>query len=150
MSFQDAFPELQSAPPTRSGQIPMAQTLLTALRRQQLVDLARAYDIPILPGATKNEMLPAMIAQEQQGIFRTPPKRPWYLQKAQQTTDTPHIPMPENPDLQKVIPKVKKAFPGSERKERFEELRQLAKKNGINTYKMKLADLEAALEGVES
>lgn len=99
MSFQDAYPELRSAPPTLTGEIAFPTTPLMALRRQQLADLARAYGITIPPNATKNEMLPSLITAEQQGIFKRPPLHPWYLQKAMRNSDDPVYPIPENPEI---------------------------------------------------
>lgn len=81
------------------GETPLPYTKLMACRRQQLVDLARAFDIPIPNGATKDQILPTMITAEQQGIFRTPPKNPYYFHKAHRTSDMPAVPQPENPEL---------------------------------------------------
>lgn len=84
--------------------MPLPATLLTGLRRQQLVDLARAYEIEIPAGATKQQMLPSLITAEQQGVFRQQAKHPYYLQKAHQTSDMPYIPLPENPELAVAAP----------------------------------------------
>lgn len=74
------------------------------MRRQQLVDLARAFEIDIPAGGTKDQILPPMITAEQQGVFSRPPKHPYYLQKAHQTSDIPYRPLPPNPELEVAAP----------------------------------------------
>ena len=68
-----------------------------------MVDLARAYEIPLPAGGTKKQILPPMIAAEQQGVFRTPPKHPYYLQKAGRNTDMPRVPMEPPPEIQQTV-----------------------------------------------
>ena len=97
-SSLESFPELRSTPPVLMGETPLPATALTALRRQQLTDLARAFEIEIPDNATKKEMLYPLQAAEQQGVFKTQPKHPWYLLRANRNPDDPYVPLPPNPD----------------------------------------------------
>lgn len=94
--------------------MPLPATVLTALRRQQLVDLARAYEIAIPEGATKRQMLPSLITAEQQGVFKRAPKHPWYLQKAARTSDMPYVDIGENPEMAEAVaaPVIERSRPG--------------------------------------
>ena len=87
--FSEVFPELSVRAPTVTGQMPMHPTALNGLRRRQLHDLARAYEIPVKKDGTKAEILPALIAAEQQGTFKRPAAVPYYLKKAAWTSDRP-------------------------------------------------------------
>lgn len=102
--------------------MPLPATLLTGLRRQQLVDLARAYEVDIPAGATKRQMLPSMITAEQQGVFKRQPKHPFYLHKAGRTSDMPYIPLPENPEFEEASPVVEQPRQGGV-KDPYEETR---------------------------
>lgn len=57
------------------------------LRLQQLVDIARAYEVHIVRNSTKKQVLPIIIAAEEQGVFNGPPKNPWYFEKAKYNAD---------------------------------------------------------------
>lgn len=48
----------------------MPETPLARLRLRQLRDLAAAFNIPISKTAVKNDILPALIAAERQGVFK--------------------------------------------------------------------------------
>lgn len=60
----------------------MPQTPLLQLRLRQLRDLAAAFEIEILQNGTKAQILPAMLAAEQTGVFRTTPKNRLKLARA--------------------------------------------------------------------
>ncbi len=62
------------------------------MRRQQLTDLARAYDLKdIQVDGTKEEMLIGLVAAEQAGTFRKPPVYPAYFACAMRSSDDPVI-----------------------------------------------------------
>lgn len=62
------------------------------MRRQQLVDLAKAYDLPNIPiDGTKEEMLIGLVAAEQAGVFRKPPVYPAHFACAMRSSDDPVI-----------------------------------------------------------
>ena len=138
----------------------MPQTPLTGLRRQQLVDLARAYEIPIPPGATKKEMLPVMIAAEQRNVFKSEPKHPWYLQKAVRTTDTPYIPLPENPEIaaapaadgapqtqaQPVDPAAPRLTRTGRKESDYHRKQRILKERGIKTFGLPKAEMDRLAE----
>ena len=88
--FTEVFPELNVQAPTVAGQVPMDPTVLTRLRRQGLHDLAKAYEIPVKEDGTKLEILPALIAAEQQGVFKRSAIHPYYLKKAAYNSDRPY------------------------------------------------------------
>lgn len=165
--FKQVFPELKSAPPTMMGNIPLPEAKVTALRRQQLVDLARAFDIEIPPGATKNQMLPSLINAEQQGVFLGQAKNPWYLQKAGRTSDIRYVDIGENPELAVTItmeleskpvvtssPPVQAVDPNAPRRTRtgrtetdYHRKQRLLKGQGVNAFGWtKQAVNEAAAE----
>lgn len=114
MRFDDAFPERMASAPKAPGQPDFPATVLTQLRRQQLRDLATAFDVQIKADGTKDEILPAMIAAEANGIFRQPPKYQEYLVKASRSADQAplmdwHPPAPPEPEAPKVEAPVAKA-----------------------------------------
>ena len=62
------------------------------MRRQQLADLARAYDLKnVQVDGTKEEMLIGLIAAEQAGAFKKPPVYPAYFACAMRSADDPVI-----------------------------------------------------------
>lgn len=147
--------------------MPLPTTVLTALRRQQLVDVARAYEINIPAGGTKRQILPSLITAEQQGVFKRPPKNPWYLQKAGRTSDMPYVDIGENPELPVTIttemksepvvtssPPVQAADPNVPRRTRtgrtetdYHRKQRLLKGQGVNAFGWtKQAVNEAAAE----
>lgn len=94
--FQEPFPELKARPPVMPGQS-QRDTIVTILgkpidlnecRRQQLYDLARAWDIKVRTGATKQDMLPVLTSAAQSGIFNGPPLDDWWLRKAGRSPDS--------------------------------------------------------------
>lgn len=89
--FAEAFPELNVQAPTLMGQTPMQETVLTQLRRQQLHDLAKAYEIVVKPEGTKAEILPALVAAEGSGVFTKPAVHAYWLLKAAYNPDVPHL-----------------------------------------------------------
>ena len=98
MSFATRFPEKGdpvTGRPVQAPQIPgqpvYSDSVLPTLRRQQLADLAVAYNVPVNVSGTKAEILPALIEAEKAGVFRQPPKRPEYLVKAQRNPDEPPV-----------------------------------------------------------
>ena len=86
----DPQPEVTQAPspPAMAGES-MTPTKLHALRLRQLQDLAKAYEIALPTEATKTQILPFMIAAEQAGQFRSPPKHPYHYLHAQMNHDSP-------------------------------------------------------------
>lgn len=52
------------------GEVALPDTPLQRMRLRQLRDLAAAFNIEIDQTATKNDILPALIAAERQGVFR--------------------------------------------------------------------------------
>ena len=89
-TFSEMFPELGAPPPTVTGQTPTSLTALTQLRRQQLHDLAKAYEVEVKPDGTKVEILPALQAAEQNGVFKKSAIHPYYLRKAAYNSDRPY------------------------------------------------------------
>ena len=88
--FAEVFPELKVAPPTVAGQVPMVPTALTQLRREQLHNLAKAWEIPVKQDGTKPEIMPALVAAEANGVFKTAAIHPYYLRQAAFNPDRPH------------------------------------------------------------
>ena len=85
--FQEAFPERTAAAPTLPGQPTITGTVLTQMRRQQLHDLAKAFRVQVPADGTKDQILPSLVAAEQQGVFRQQPIDPYYFHKAQRDAD---------------------------------------------------------------
>ena len=62
------------------------------MRRQQLVDLIKAYDLPNIPiDGTKEEMLIGLVAAEQTGVFQQQPKSAAHFACAMRSSDDPPI-----------------------------------------------------------
>ena len=104
-------------------------TILNRLSRQQLHDLARAFDIEVMPDGTKDQILPALVMAEQRGVFKGLVKRPYYLAKAARDRDL-HKGIPlemENPDN---APKVD--VPPAEMD--FRTLQKVCSEGGMNTF----------------
>ena len=88
MSFQEAFPELKSTAPLLEGEHAADRKyLVDNLRRQQLIDLAAAWNLEIDGNAPKHVILPAMQRAEGKGVFLTPCPHPLMLQRASRKTD---------------------------------------------------------------
>jgi hypothetical protein len=94
---------------------------LLKLRRQQLIDLAKAFDIDVPQDATAPELREHLRKHEEQGAFRQPPKRPEYYVKASRSPDDPPVDW-ESHRAQTVS------------KDDFRMLQKLAKDNGINSF----------------
>ena len=62
-------------------------TPLHLMRRQQLADVARAWEIPVERGGTKDEILQPLQAAEKGGVFKLPPKHPKFYKKAMRSSD---------------------------------------------------------------
>lgn len=69
------------------GQVYTSSSQLVKLRKQQLLDLARAYEIPVEFSLSKSKILRIMEAEEDRGTFLRPPKNDYYFQKARFTAD---------------------------------------------------------------
>lgn len=65
----------------------MPKSPLATLRRQQLSDIAVAFGLDVNPDATKDELLPVILAAESQGRFQRPAKDPYRLTKASKSPD---------------------------------------------------------------
>ena len=91
MAFQEPYPELDAAPPLMDGETAQAKTPLHRMRRQQLNDLARGWGIPVELDGTKGAILPALMAAERAGVFKTPPKHPEFARKAMRNSDEPPL-----------------------------------------------------------
>lgn len=79
-------------PPQLNGGETVLPTPMRAMRRQQLVDLAKAYNLPNIPiDGTKEEMLIGLIAAEQAGTFRKSPVSPAHFACAMRSSDDPVI-----------------------------------------------------------
>lgn len=73
-------------PPMLPGEM-ITPSKLNALRRNQLIHLAMAFDIQVDHSAAKSELLHSMIRAEQQGKFRSKPVSNYYLLLAGKDTD---------------------------------------------------------------
>ena len=91
-AFQQSYPELDAQPPVMAGETATPQTPLKRMRRQQLHDLATAWEIPVENGATKDSMMPMLLAAEKAGTFRLPPKNPEFARKAMRNSDERPLP----------------------------------------------------------
>ena len=91
-AFQEMFPELSAELPLMAGDLPQAPSVLGKMRRQQLSDIARAWEIPVKMSGTKPEMMPLLLAAESAGTFRTPPIHPEFARKAMRNSDEPPFP----------------------------------------------------------
>ena len=63
------------------------QTPLHRMRRQQLNNLARAWEIPLENAESKDDMLVPLTAAQKAGVFKTPPKHPEFYEKAMKDSD---------------------------------------------------------------
>ena len=90
-AFQELFPELSAQEPVMEGEMPQAPSPLKKMRRQQLHDIARAWEIPVELDGTKPDILPALMAAERSGMFKHPPKHPEYARKAMRNSDEPPL-----------------------------------------------------------
>lgn len=142
MSFTEAFPELMAQAPHIHGTPLPARTVLNRLSRQQLTDLARAYEVSIPQNGTKDEILPAMINAEQAGIFKGPVKSQYHLLKASRDRDKRPEPLAlPDPDLVKTAPT---NLPASQMS--IQELRKRLKDAGISSFQMKREQMEEIVE----
>ncbi len=91
-AFQEMFPELGAQEPVMEGEMPQAPSPLKKMRRQQLHDIARAWEIPVELDGTKPNILPALMAAERSGVFKHPPKHPEFARRAARNSDEPPLP----------------------------------------------------------
>lgn len=87
--FQKVYPELEATAPLMPGEEPQIQTPLHQMRRQQLHDVAMAWEIPVENGGTKQDILPMLLAAERNGKFKEPAVHPEYARKAMRNSDDP-------------------------------------------------------------
>lgn len=142
MSFQDAFPELKSTAPLMEGEHSADRKyLVDNLRRQQLIDLAAAWNLEIAENAAKHVILIKMQEAEGQGVFLTPCPNPQLLAKAGRKAD--NRPLDRAAQAGKTPEEVERLdrlrTGGILRKEEdgpgtMKALRELAKAKGINTF----------------
>ena len=79
--------------------MPQAASAVQKMRPQQLHDIARAWEIPVENGGTKPDILPALMAAERNGVFKSPPKHPEYARRASRNSDEPPLaPLVESPN----------------------------------------------------
>ena len=86
---QEQYPELDATAPLMDGESPMNHTPLDRMRRQQLHDVARAWEIPVELDGTKKDILPMLKAAEGRGVFRQPPIHPEFAKRALRNSDDP-------------------------------------------------------------
>ena len=96
----ELYPELSAQPPVMKGEMALPSTPLGRMRRQQLHDLAVGWGVKVENGGTKDAILPALMAAEKAGVFKTPPKNPESARKAMRNSDEPPLsqiqePMPD-------------------------------------------------------
>lgn len=122
------------------------------MRRQQLHDLARAYQISVPPDGTKEEILPSLVSAERAGVFRTRRPDPYWFAKAQRDPDRPE-PMQSGlqPPEAREQPPASAAHHMDAPPASMAELRAACKAAGINSFgKSKealLAELDANGQG---
>ena len=80
--FPQSYPEKKGA----AGETVVGKPL-RLMRRQQLHDVARAWEIPVENGGTKTDILPVLLAEEKAGTFNHPPKHPEIAAKAMVESD---------------------------------------------------------------
>ena len=87
--LQQAFPELAAIAPQTAGSEKAPPSVLHTMRREQLVNLARAFDVldKVPRDGTKPELLEAMLPMERAGIFRQSCEDPLALWYASKTAD---------------------------------------------------------------
>lgn len=123
----------------------MPKSPLQALTRDQLSDIAVAFDLDCDRDGTKEEIMPAILQAEASGRFQRPPKDPYRLTKASKNADEWKAwkehgqPMPPF------------EMPDEERREAdgWQMLRARAVKAGLNIYAKKREEIIAMLAEVE-
>lgn len=83
----DTSPEMWALPPRMPGEVSGSNPILATLRLRQLIDLARAYGVEINRDGTKRSVLRQMEAADENGVFRGPPKNPYYFERAKFNSD---------------------------------------------------------------
>lgn len=136
-------------PPALAGEI-VAKTPLHTLRLRQLQDLAKAYDIDLPDGATKNEVLPIMVTHERAGRFRQPPVSRYDLLRAEVSHDVKLEPHERQAREQRLAAAAaqRTAKPAEAPAQDFEtqaSLRAKAKALGINCYGKSNGQLRALI-----
>lgn len=98
------YPELQVVPPGMSANNDV-QKLLMVMRRQQLVDLATGYAVHLPnPDAPKPALLRIMLAAEEEGVFKRPPAKPFYVAKAMRLASDPPLAVEAPPEERVAAP----------------------------------------------
>jgi hypothetical protein len=123
----------------------MPKSPLNALTREQLSDIAVAFDLDCNRDGTKEEIMPAILQAEASGRFQRPPKDPYRLTKASKNADEwkqwreagQSMPAFEMPDEEK--------FSANS----IQMLRQRAKGVGLNTFQMSREEIMAKLAEME-
>lgn len=115
MRIDQAFPERQAMPPQLNTGAPQIQppvgSLLAGLRRQQLLDLASAFDVAVSRDGTLQQLLPPLLQAEQEGVFQREALRPAYLKRATRTPDDPPLPAMEQAGMENEIEVAKHVSP---------------------------------------
>ena len=130
--FQQQYPELSAPEPLMDGEQPQVPTPLHSMRRQQLHDVARAWEIPVERDGTKKDIMPMLLAAERQGVFKHPPKHPEFARRAMRNSDEPP---PEHylPDSMVPIPVKKNDAKNDYRAMDIGELTKACQAKGIDT-----------------
>jgi hypothetical protein len=146
---QYQFPETVDRNGRVAGRdVPIEQSDLSTLRKQQLVHLARAYDVAIPVDAPKTMILPLMQTAQMMGQLQGKPKRPYYYQRAHYTTD---YPMPEdapawtNTEAVYGAPQAPKRGIDVAAHSDFRSLQKACKDAGIKCFGMTEEDMRDAL-----
>ena len=132
MDFKQAFPEATAARPQLPGQPISELTPLDRMRRQQLHDLARAYEIAVPADGTKPQIMPALKAAQSEGIFNKSALHPEFLAKAARNADDP----PSDAWMDYIPKAVSNTI---------KDVRALCKENDINSFQMSEDEMRSAL-----
>jgi len=122
VQFQESKPESQIPGPNQINVPKMA-----TLRRRQLLHLADAYGIEHPLDATKDQMVPLMMAAESNGAFEREPVDRRKLAQAMELPPEQWPPMEDSHELS------------------HRELQQMCKERGINSYGKSTDELKEAL-----
>lgn len=142
--LQQAFPELATIAPVVAGSETPPPSVLDSMRRSQLVQLARAFDVvdKIPVDGTKQDILEAMRPLERAGVFRQTCEDPLALWFASKTPDelidmrTKGLPFPTREQLP-----LRTQKPMTE----MAKLHEKAKALGIKSFGLKKHEVEAEI-----
>ena len=147
MSFKQMFPEAEvmANPPALMGRPAMPRSPLNALTREQLSDIAVAFDLDCNRDGTKEEIMPAILQAEASGRFQKPAKDPYRLTKASKNADE----WKAWREAGQAMPAFE--MPDEERKEAdsWQMLRARGKQAGLNIYGKTREEILAMLGEVE-